>query len=859
MFLWLLLILVALPTGADESLCLERLAKGGPFASLAGELAAGVAEGEFSESGGRRLLALARDHGDLAAEACAYEQLGNAAFYRDDAEGAERAFVAALERLVILGDVAGQAYRLKDIGICQRTQGRFAEALQTFEQARERYPAVIQGPFAVSFLGNLGSLYARLGSPRLAADAFREALGHTEADPTQATAAWDLRMRLALLLLEAGAAHHAVDHLEKAAEHVEEYGTDRDISWVLGELSWAYEQVRRPADARRVLERSLAAARRSGDDLHVVGALIDFGDLLLRIGKTPDEFLEIAEQSYREAIGTDPSQPLAWRAYAGLGKVRRRQGELRQAMTFLETSLELSEHRRRALSSWQDRSRLAAWNRPVYGALAALLIETGENERAFEVAELGKARDLAAFFDATDVTGASPRQEAIEARLAALVAEIQEDSAKAGDRLLWDLEAAEAELDEILDASRSSGNDAPLPLSEVQRLLPQKTALLSYLSSEDDVTVFVVRRDALVARRLEIGGDALELVVDVYLEQLIASRHWVPASRRLYRELVEPVIGALDGIEDVVIAADGPLRSLPFSTLVTAGDGTNVEDFLLSRMTLSMVPSARVLGDLRSRQPTAGADLLAIADPVVDKGFALHRRQADLYGLESLVALPASQQEAETAGSFAESAVILLGEDATEARLGLKDLQRFRVLHVASHALVDAKMPRRSALALTPTMEDDGFLQAREIARLEACPELVVLAACHSGREQAPPSRGPGVHGLALSFFHAGARSVVATLWGVDDAVSQTLTASFYEELASGKSKAGALRAAKLQAFERYGAEAPRHWAPWILLGEPFGEIPLRGPADRKLALFLFIPGLLCAALSVALWRTTSV
>ena len=886
----LVFLAAASPSAAEHSPCLDRLSTGGPFAALAGELAAQIAEGHFSAEGGRQLLVQARQQGDVGAEACAYEQLGNAAFYRGDLEGAVRAFEAALNRLVEIGDLEGQAYRLKDIGICLRSQGRFAESLQAFEQARKTYPAALEGPFAVSFLGNLGSLYARLGAVRLAADAFEEALEHVHPDDSVQGGAWDLRMRLAQLVLESGARHRAVELLEDAAVDVRKHGADRDISWVLGELSWTYERVGRTADARRVLEESLAAAKRSDDPLHIVGAWTDLGDLLLRSsiytdsenkdvhsrggarfaqlppgsgGGTPSGFgpahpnradLQAAENAYRSAVDSDATQPLVWRAYAGLAKIRRQQGRLEEALSLFETSLELSERRRQVLTSWQDRNRLARWTRPVYGALAALYIESADPERAFDVAQLGKARDLAAELAATGVAEPDPRRLALEARAAALVAEIQDESDGSKDEAgnLRELEAIQAELDEILGASRSAGSDAPASLKEVRALLPHDAALVSYLSSKDDVTVFVVRRDALVARRLSLGESELRLAVEMYLEQLVGSRHWTAASRRLYRELIHPVADALEGVERLVVASDGPLRSLPFSTLVVSGDGSKLEDFALSRWTLSLVPSARVLADLSARRSTEGADLLAVADPQVDHGFPLHRRQAELYGFEGMDLLPASREEAELAASFAHSATVLVGDQATEARLRSENLDSFRVLHVAVHALVDSKMPRRSALALTPTLEDDGFFQAREIARLTSCPELVVLAACRSGREGNLPARGSGVQGLALSFFHAGARSVLATLWSVDDAVSPAVTASFYRHLASGHDKAEALRQAQIEAFDRYGPASPRHWAPWVLIGEPFDPVPLPGRSkDRFWAWIFLMSGIVCLVLWV--------
>ncbi len=205
-----------------------------------------------------------------------------------------------------------------------------------------------------------------------------------------------------------------------------------------------------------------------------------------------------------------------------------------------------------------------------------------------------------------------------------------------------------------------------------------------------------------------------------------------------------------------------------------------------------------------------------------------------------------------TLGRFGEALEVF-----EEARLLASRPERFGAIHFASHALIDPITPRRSALLLTATAGDDGFLQAREIARLELSASLVVLAACRGARDRAPA--GGGVHGLALSFFHAGADAVAASLWAVDDRITTEAMGAFYRQLAAGAGKASALRHAQLELLERYGLDAPRHWAPWLLFGDPFGPVPMSGsgrwrpsPPSPLAAVAL---GLGCLFAVLSLWR----
>src|SRR5262249_39319179 len=124
---------------------------------------------------------------------------------------------------------------------------------------------------------------------------------------------------------------------------------------------------------------------------------------------------------------------------------------------------------------------------------------------------------------------------------------------------------------------------------------------------------------------------------------------------------------------------------------------------------------------------------------------------------------------------------------------------------------------------------NDGLLRARDIYRLRLRGELVVLSSCQTARGRV--LAGEGVQGLAQAFFHAGARSVVASLWDVSDRRTAELMTAFYRHLSRGESKAEALQAAKRDMLGREPRLAPRYWAAFVLLGDPGGRIPLLQPS----------------------------
>jgi CHAT domain-containing protein len=135
--------------------------------------------------------------------------------------------------------------------------------------------------------------------------------------------------------------------------------------------------------------------------------------------------------------------------------------------------------------------------------------------------------------------------------------------------------------------------------------------------------------------------------------------------------------------------------------------------------------------------------------------------------------------------------------------------------------LVSTKFPERSALLLypDPTGTEDGFWQAREIARTQLNAELVMLSACDVGSGLVVGEEG--VSNLVRPFLIAGARTVVANLWESNDDFSRGLMREFYGRLAAGTDKGRALQQAKLEMIRKYGQDAsPRLWAGFIMVGE---------------------------------------
>jgi CHAT domain-containing protein len=151
------------------------------------------------------------------------------------------------------------------------------------------------------------------------------------------------------------------------------------------------------------------------------------------------------------------------------------------------------------------------------------------------------------------------------------------------------------------------------------------------------------------------------------------------------------------------------------------------------------------------------------------------------------------------------------------------DLGMYRIVHFATHGLLDDQRPELSGLVLSLVDESgrsqDGFLRLNEIYNLRLSADLVVLSACQTGLGK--EVRGEGLIGLTRGFMYAGARSVAASLWKVDDVATRELMKRLYTGLfKSGLKPAAALRAAQLEMLKTTQWRAPYYWAAFVLQGE---------------------------------------
>jgi CHAT domain-containing protein/Tfp pilus assembly protein PilF len=443
-----------------------------------------------------------------------------------------------------------------------------------------------------------------------------------------------------------------------------------------------------------------------------------------------------------------------------------------------------------------------------------------------------------------------------------------------------------AELQKLIDRSQSLQSKihrrfsevhppayAEIELQDIRAKVPRGSALVEYVRLDlqqmrpgdrtpetiHQYAAFVIPADAKEPIRFFDLGKAEEIddTVKALGEQLQSfppeeedrkEKQFKRVAAKLHQLLIAPLEPALKGADSLIISPDGAINHVPFAALVNS-DGK----YLIETHRLRLVTGGRDL--LRLPANVKGTGVAVFADPDYDAD-ASNRGTVEPFRngwkrLENTRKEANAIEAALKGGQFGEVRVYL-GSDATEEQV--KRLHSPRILHLATHgtfvqrskSFTEADLrssSTRQMAVLNPLLRsaiilaganrlaplgqiiDDGMLTADEVAFLDlGGTELVVLSACESGLGEV--ESGEGVVGLRRAFFHAGVRSVVATLYPVPDKETAELMTAFYKGLAAGKGKSSALRDAQLAALNsRRGNDGkhpahPLFWAGFVLIGE---------------------------------------
>jgi len=348
---------------------------------------------------------------------------------------------------------------------------------------------------------------------------------------------------------------------------------------------------------------------------------------------------------------------------------------------------------------------------------------------------------------------------------------------------------------------------------EAQKNLKKDECVLEYLLTKNflilyyfDKQKFIIKTDTLKKVNLaELAESFYQRVQSFHIENYKPDsiKQFAKDAYALYTILIKPFEKEING-KKIIIIGDNVLNQLPFEALITEKpknpNSYKNLPYLLKKNAVSYAPSFAFLGELRKRpQIDRKAKLLAIApiysslklNDTISRSLLAMRSDTSL-----LSALPNAKKEIKFAHKMA-GGKLLMDKKANET--AFKSIaQNFDILHLATHGLVNNVSPLQSKLLFADSKEqpDDGFLHTYEIYNLQQSSQLVILSACNTGVGK--NYGGEGMISLARGFLSSGSRSVMMTLWSVNDMSSSQLIQGFYKHMKEGKPLYTALTESKI-------------------------------------------------------------
>jgi CHAT domain-containing protein len=468
--------------------------------------------------------------------------------------------------------------------------------------------------------------------------------------------------------------------------------------------------------------------------------------------------------------------------------------------------------------------------------------QEGYKQEAFNYMERAKARS---FLDSLELSNVSIPQK-IDFKLQNKEKELMKDISKLYAKLLAveksseeknvineklknkenELESLQREM-RIKSSAYKHLNPESVTLDEAQKkLLDSNTAFFAYCMGKEHSYAFVITKEDLRIFPLPPRENIQRKVSD-YLKVISDKENKnFKLGYALFSTLVLP--GLDKHIKNIIFVPDDILHFLPFETLITHKEK---RDWLIKDYKIAYAPSISSLREIIQRKNSNGPkprmDILAFGDPFFGPWEA-GANGSDIFqnyyssNTFNFFRLKYSGFEIDKISSLFKKRKrkVFRREEANKKQLINHNLDDYKIIHFATHSIIDEKIPARSSivLSLDEDLTQDGFLQMREIYNLKLNSDLVTLSSCQTGLGEF--IKGEGIEGINRAFFYAGASSVLMSLWAVNDQASYQLMERFYFHLRSSESIMSALRKAKLELIYSNTLSHPYYWGGFIVSGK---------------------------------------
>lgn len=822
--------------------------------------------------------------------------LGHGSLVEGHKAQAEDYFGKSLALCAQIGNKSDLAFANSEIGKNYFDRGDYRKAMQYYKRSLRISTESGAKERLASTLEAIGDLFVQQGNDEQGLEQYRKSLKLFE----ELEASVDVQLRvpgslskIAGVLTRQGSYTQALEYYQKNLKILERLGARSGTAVTLqnigdnyffqARLPEALEYYGKSLDLFEEQEHKPEIARTLNRMASVYYALGEYERAISLCHRAADISRELDNPSDVAAI-----QTTLGRAYVAMGQYDQARQALAEAIANIET---LRTH---VAGTEQDQERFFEGRVNPYHAIVELLIQQQDFAEALKFAELAKGRALLDVLQngKDDITKAmtpdEQRQEqSLNEVLIALNSQIENEQAQREPRriLLRNIETRlkKARLEyesfetrvyvEHPDLMHQRGESRPLSLEALATLITDgSTALLEYEVTEDRTYLFFLGKDEksangifLNAYPIEVKSRDLARRAESFRQKLAAeSLDFRNSARELYKLLLGPVQKELGDKKTVCLVPSGPLWELPFQALLSAQNRYVLEDH-----TIFYAPSFSVLREMRNRTEEAARERFRSNDPSTRRDLSssqmlfavgnpkLVSTDPDRVGMTARDApyapLPEQEQLVRRLGQIygAQNSRILTGKAAQE-EVVRTEAGKYKVLHFATHAILDNDDPMYSRLLLSRTREDEnGILDARAIMRLELHADLAVLSGCETARGRV--HEGEGMIGMSWAVFVAGTPTTIVSQWKIDSFSTAHMMMDFHRmlksrmaqqrlspisealhhpalsnrQLRSGPpenelrlNKAEALRQAALDLMKNPAYRHPFYWAGFVVMGD---------------------------------------
>jgi tetratricopeptide (TPR) repeat protein len=730
--------------------------------------------------------------------------------------------------------------------------GQWEDALQAYRKLLAQAEAAQSVGDQAAALHGIGNCYAELKQLAAAEESFRKALELAESVNDERLAAF-CHEGVALILLRRDDNDAAQEGLRKAIALAQKVGDKNGEARLWGNLGIALHSTDRDKmrEAVRAHERGIAIAREVGNAPEEARLT-----LLLHAARQASGWIDMLHGEMPEVDGADVYAEREKAIEAAINAAERagdfqnlrstlsnagvfyevEKVQFERAARYYERAIELHETLLTNVRSFEFQRNAGGLQVQDYAGMVHCCLQLGDVERAWWYVERGRARSLLRMLANEEVTiqvrGDEIQRDEFE-RISADLSWLLDPARPEGGAPRGGVDAEELLKERIRERDsllREMRNQDPAfaalrevavePVEGLRELIPEGVAVIEYylvpelLTRPEMTFAFVVTRDFTTCVDLQTTGARLDAMVREFRRKLLppemlaagelethpaagledlAGSSWEQLSEELHALLIKPILHLLRGLKTLWLVPSGPLHYLPFPALRSGA-------YLVEQFALGVLPSANVLRFLRPWNPGEKKRLAAFVNP-------------DCH--DPALELPGTVREAAAIKLNGQPPQSSSGADATrrniEAACATHD-----VVHIACHAHFWPEHPMLSSLRLAGPPGESGRWELRDIINQSVRASMIVLSACTSSYPNV--ASGEELLSLSYAFLHAGASTVIGSLWKVSDDACPLLMKSLYKHLGQ-LHVAQSLREAQLEMIRSAQHGHPRFWAAFHAVG----------------------------------------